>query len=188
MQIRDVVTLGQHSLVLKVVLWLLTWIWWRKKRKTSQWFVALWPKNVELRHLTAHHLFAIHISFTVEMKNITFNVWLESPQWSWRVSVSHSQHECASWAEQIMGGDERNRGLTWVSPRGRSSAACYHGWLLWCKHHGSQRSRTPLCSAAPGPDGRHTAPFKRVHVASKTSFSGQSKDFFLSHFRWKPHL
>lgn len=47
---------------------------------------------------------------------------------------------------------EENVGLTWVSLRGRSSAACCRGSRSWCKRHGCQRSRTRLCSAAPVPD------------------------------------
>lgn len=49
---------------------------------------------------------------------------------------------------------ERKWELTWVSLRGRSSAACYRGWLSWCKRLGSQKSLTPLCSAPPGPVGK----------------------------------
>lgn len=56
------------------------------------------------------------------------------------------------WREKAAGRCVENAGLTWVSLRGRSSAACYRGWLSWCKRHGSQRSPTLLCSAAPGPE------------------------------------
>lgn len=70
--------------------------------------VAFWCKNVEFRHLTAYtpppSSPPICISFTVEMENITFKVWLESVEW--REPVFHSQRECASRTEQIIGRDE----------------------------------------------------------------------------------
>lgn len=49
--------------------------------------------------------------------------------------------------------------LTWVSLRGKSSAACYRGWPSCCKHHGSQRNQTLLCNIAPVPDRK-----ERKHI------------------------
>lgn len=104
---------------------------------------------------------------------------------------TRAESVCVSFTQQIMGRDEspafrigpyitfyifdgfrRCReaiALTWVSLRGRSSAACYRGWLSWCKRHGSQRSQTPLCSAAPGPDMTGEGRFKGV-VLTNTVF------------------
>lgn len=54
--------------------------------------------EVKLRHLAAHHLFTIHVSFTIKMKNM----WLESLQWSRYSSVCFiHHHECVSRTEQM---------------------------------------------------------------------------------------
>lgn len=113
--------------------------------------------------------------------------------------MSQSHHECASWTKEIISGVlvsepislsvsvmayssfascsvtrrwcGEDMWLTWASLRGRSSAACYHGWPSWCRRPGSRRSRPPLCSAAPGPDDR------RRHFIFRTKYKTTSRRF-----------